>query len=200
MPEHRIPEVGARIMDLQDPTSKMSTTGGSAQGTVYVLDEAKAIEKKFKSAVTDSGSEVRRAPEKPGVSNLIEILAAVRGQTPEAVEAELKDARYGELKDDGRRGGDRLPGAGARSLYRPAGGRGRARGDPRRRRRARQEDRGRDARRRARAHGRGRAAARMMRVSAARTTRVRGPREQAEVGRPRGRAGWSSWPIGTVSG
>ena len=82
VPEHRIPEVGARIMDLQDPTSKMSTTGGSEQGTVYVLDEPKAIEKKFKSAVTDSGSEVRRAPEKPGVSNLIEILAAVRGVDP----------------------------------------------------------------------------------------------------------------------
>jgi tryptophanyl-tRNA synthetase len=98
VPEHRIPEVGARIMDLQDPTKKMSTTGASAQGTVYVLDEAKAIEKKFKSAVTDSGSEVRRAQDKPGVSNLIEILAAVRGRTPEDVEDEMKDVRYGELK------------------------------------------------------------------------------------------------------
>jgi tryptophanyl-tRNA synthetase len=98
VPEHRIPEVGARIMDLQDPTSKMSTTGGSEQGTVYVLDEPKAIEKKFKSAVTDSGSEVRRDPQKPGVSNLIEILAAVRGVGPAAVEAELSEARYGELK------------------------------------------------------------------------------------------------------
>jgi tryptophanyl-tRNA synthetase len=98
VPEHRIPEVGARIMDLQDPTKKMSTTGGSPQGTVYVLDEAKAIEKKFKSAVTDSGSEVRRSREKPGVSNLIEILAAVRNEAPAVVEAELKEARYGELK------------------------------------------------------------------------------------------------------
>src|ERR1700716_1675219 len=66
VPEHRIPEVGARIMDLQDPTRKMSTTGGGGtagaadgQGTVYVLDEPKAIEKKLKSAVTDSGSQVR---------------------------------------------------------------------------------------------------------------------------------------------
>jgi tryptophanyl-tRNA synthetase len=98
VPEHRIPEVGARIMDLQEPTRKMSTTGASEQGTVYVLDEPTAIEKKFKSAVTDSGSEVRRDPEKPGVSNLIEILAAVRGQGPAAVEAELAQARYGELK------------------------------------------------------------------------------------------------------
>jgi tryptophanyl-tRNA synthetase len=98
VPEHRIPEVGARIMDLQDPTRKMSTTSGSEQGTVYVLDEPKAIEKKLKSAVTDSGSEVRRDPQKPGVSNLIEILAAVRGIDPAAVEAELSEARYGELK------------------------------------------------------------------------------------------------------
>jgi tryptophanyl-tRNA synthetase len=98
VPEHRIPEVGARIMDLQEPTRKMSTTSSSEQGTVYVLDEPKAIEKKLKSAVTDSGSEVRCDPDKPGVSNLIEILAAVRGAQPEAVEAELADARYGELK------------------------------------------------------------------------------------------------------
>jgi tryptophanyl-tRNA synthetase len=99
VPEHRIPAVGARIMDLQDPTRKMSTTGGSEQGTVYVLDEPRAIEKKIKSAVTDSGSEIRRAPDKPGVSNLIEILAAARATTPEAVEAELAGARgYGDLK------------------------------------------------------------------------------------------------------
>jgi len=98
VPEHRIPAVGARIMDLQDPTRKMSTTSGSPEGTVYVLDEPAAIEKKFKRAVTDSGSEIRRAPEKPGVSNLIEILAAVREAQPADVESELANARYGELK------------------------------------------------------------------------------------------------------
>jgi tryptophanyl-tRNA synthetase len=98
VPEHRIPAVGARIMDLQDPTRKMSTTGASELGTVYVLDEPKAVEKKLKSAVTDSGSDVRRDSSKPGVSNLIEILAAVRGVEPEAIESELADARYGELK------------------------------------------------------------------------------------------------------
>jgi tryptophanyl-tRNA synthetase len=98
VPEHRIPPVGARIMDLQDPSAKMSTTGGSEQGTVYVLDEPKAIAKKFKSAVTDSGSEVRRSPEKPGVTNLIEILAAVRGIDPPAVESEFGEARYGDFK------------------------------------------------------------------------------------------------------
>jgi tryptophanyl-tRNA synthetase len=98
VPEHRIPGVGARIMDLQDPTRKMSTTGASEQGTVYVLDEPAAIEKKFRAAVTDSGSEVRISPEKPGVSNLIEILAAVRGSSPQDVEAEFAGARYGDFK------------------------------------------------------------------------------------------------------
>ena len=98
VPEHRIPVVGARIMDLQEPTAKMSTSGSSEQGTVYVLDEPKAIEKKLKGAVTDSGSEVRRAPDKPGVSNLIEVLAAVRCVAPDAVEAEFAQARYGEFK------------------------------------------------------------------------------------------------------
>jgi tryptophanyl-tRNA synthetase len=98
VPEGRFPSVGARIMDLQSPEKKMSTTGGSVQGTVYVLDEPKAILKKFRSAVTDSGSEVRRGPDKPGISNLIEILAAVRGTTPEAIETEFAAARYGEFK------------------------------------------------------------------------------------------------------
>jgi tryptophanyl-tRNA synthetase len=99
VPEHRIPKVGARIMDLQDPTRKMSTTGGTEQGTVYVLDEPAAIAKKLKSAVTDSGREIERSPEKPGVSNLIEILAVARETTPEGVEADMRDARgYGDLK------------------------------------------------------------------------------------------------------
>ena len=98
VPEHRIPEVGARIMDLQDPTTKMSTTGTGDAGTVYVLDEPKAIEKKVASAVTDSGSDVLRSREKPGIANLIEILAAVRGQEPASVESEFAQARYGEFK------------------------------------------------------------------------------------------------------
>jgi tryptophanyl-tRNA synthetase len=97
-PEHRIPEVGARIMDLQDPTSKMTTTGGTEQGTVLVLDEPDAVRKKFRSAVTDSGSEVRRGEGKEGIANLIEILAAVRGTSPEAVEDEFADSGYGDFK------------------------------------------------------------------------------------------------------
>jgi tryptophanyl-tRNA synthetase len=98
VPEHRIPAVGARIMDLQAPERKMSTTGGTEQGTVLVLDAPETIEKKFKSAVTDSGNEVRRAAEKPGISNLLDILAAVRGVSPESVEADFAQARYGEFK------------------------------------------------------------------------------------------------------
>jgi tryptophanyl-tRNA synthetase len=98
VPELRIPQVGARIMDLQEPARKMSTTGGSEQGTVYVLDEPKTVEKKIKSAVTDSGSEVRRGEGKQGVGNLIEILAAVRGATPEQVEADFAGSRYGDFK------------------------------------------------------------------------------------------------------
>jgi tryptophanyl-tRNA synthetase len=98
VPEHRIPAVGARIMDLQDPTTKMSTTGAGEQGTVYVLDEPKAIERKLKSAVTDSGSDVCIAPDKPGISNLIEILAAVRGTDAREIEAQFAQSRYGEFK------------------------------------------------------------------------------------------------------
>jgi tryptophanyl-tRNA synthetase len=99
VPEHRIPEVGARIMDLQEPTKKMSTTGGTQEGTVLVLDDPATIEKKIKRAVTDSGSDIVRAPDKPGVTNLIDILAVARGATPETVEDDMRSARgYGDLK------------------------------------------------------------------------------------------------------
>jgi tryptophanyl-tRNA synthetase len=98
VPEARIPRVGARIMDLQAPERKMSTTNGTPQGTVYVLDEPKTITKKVKSAVTDSGSEVVRAPDKPGISNLIDLLAAVRGTAPETIERDFSGKRYGDFK------------------------------------------------------------------------------------------------------
>jgi len=97
-PEVRTPAVGARIMDLQFPDRKMSTTGGSPQGTVHVLDEPEVVIKKFRSAVTDSGSDVRRGPDKPGISNLIEILAAVREISPEEVEREFDGSGYGAFK------------------------------------------------------------------------------------------------------
>jgi tryptophanyl-tRNA synthetase len=99
VPEQRIPEVGARVRDLQEPERKMSTTGGTEQGTVLVLDEPDVIRRKFRRAVTDSGTDIVRAPDKPGVTNLIEILAVARGVTPEQVEADMRDARgYGDLK------------------------------------------------------------------------------------------------------
>ncbi|HEX4759436.1 MAG TPA: tryptophan--tRNA ligase [Thermoleophilaceae bacterium] len=98
VPRHRIPEVGARIMDLQDPLKKMSTTAESDAGVIRVLDEPKVITKKVKSAVTDSGSEVLRAPDKPGITNLIEILSVLRGVAPEAVESEFDGSGYGNFK------------------------------------------------------------------------------------------------------
>jgi tryptophanyl-tRNA synthetase len=99
VPEARIPQVGARVADLQEPTKKMSTTAPSEAGTVLVLDDPDAIVKKFRRAVTDSGREVVRAPDKPGVSSLIEILAAVTDRTPEQVEREFAGAPgYGDFK------------------------------------------------------------------------------------------------------
>ena len=97
-PEHRIPEVGARIMDLQDPTNKMSTTGGSEAGTVLVLDDPKTVTKKIKSAVTDSGSEVKRGDGKEGIANLIEIMAVARGTSEDQIEREFGGSGYGDFK------------------------------------------------------------------------------------------------------
>ena len=101
LPEALIPEVGGRIMDLQEPTKKMSTTGGTPQGTVGVLDPPETIRKKFKTAVTDSGTDVRHAPDdKPGISNLMEILAIVGGQELSAIEARYDGQGYGAFKDE----------------------------------------------------------------------------------------------------
>jgi len=97
-PDHRIPELGARIMDLQTPETKMATTGGSEGGTVFVLDHPDDVRKKIRSAVTDSGTEVRRAPDKAGISNLIEILAVVRGSSPAEVESRFEGSGYGDFK------------------------------------------------------------------------------------------------------
>jgi len=101
VPEGIFPGVGARIMDLQEPEKKMSTTGGTAQGTVGMLDPPETIRKKFKSAVTDSGTEVRHDPdEKPGVSNLIEIMSVATGDPIEAVEARYDSGGYGRFKEE----------------------------------------------------------------------------------------------------
>jgi tryptophanyl-tRNA synthetase len=98
VPEGRIPQIGARVMDLQDPERKMSKTGGTEQGTIFVMDQPEVVERKIKTAVTDSGSEVLRRPDKPGITNLIEIMAVVRGVEPEAVEKEFADQGYGAFK------------------------------------------------------------------------------------------------------
>ncbi len=100
VPRGVYPEIGARIMDLQEPTRKMSTTGGTEQGTVRLLDAPDLIRKKFRSAVTDSGREVRRADDKPGVTNLVDILAVATGRTPAEVEAAYDGLGYGQFKTD----------------------------------------------------------------------------------------------------
>jgi tryptophanyl-tRNA synthetase len=98
VPSGVYPEVGARIMSLQDPLAKMGKTGSSEQGTIRLLDEPAAIVKKFKTAVTDSGREVRRADDKPGITNLIDIMSVATGRTPESIEEEFGDAGYGTFK------------------------------------------------------------------------------------------------------
>ncbi len=100
IPDGRYPEIGARIMDLQEPENKMSTTGGTPLGTVFVADPPDVIRRKFKGAVTDSGHEVHRAADKPGVTNLVEIMAVATGTPPEAVEDRYDGQGYGQFKSD----------------------------------------------------------------------------------------------------
>ena len=99
VPEAVLPPVGARIKDLQDPASKMSKSEESPLGTVLLLDPPDAITKKVKSAVTDSGREVRYAPEeKPGISNLLELYSAVADVPIPEAEARFSDGGYGTFK------------------------------------------------------------------------------------------------------
>lgn len=99
VPRATFPPAGARIMDLQDPTSKMSKSDDAAPGTILVLDPPEAIERKVKRAVTDAESEVRfDVDTKPGVSNLLSILGAATGRTPQ--EAGAGYTQYGPLKAD----------------------------------------------------------------------------------------------------
>ena len=100
VPDGIYPEIGARIMDLQEPTKKMSTTGGTPQGTLLMLDPPDVIRKKVRSAVTDSGSEVRRGDDKPGVTNLIDIMTVATGESAEAIEARYDGGGYGQFKSD----------------------------------------------------------------------------------------------------
>jgi tryptophanyl-tRNA synthetase len=99
IPEARIPESGGRIMDLQEPERKMSTTNGTPQGTVYMLDTPDVVRRKFRTAVTDSGRDVRRAAGKPGITNLIEIMSMATGGQADAIEDRYGDQGYGKFKD-----------------------------------------------------------------------------------------------------
>jgi tryptophanyl-tRNA synthetase len=102
VPDGRYPEVGARVMDLQDPEAKMSTTSPlEAQGVVRLVDEPDVIRKKFRTAVTDSGREVRHdRTGKPGISNLIEIMSVATGESFDQIEARYDGQGYGRFKDD----------------------------------------------------------------------------------------------------
>jgi tryptophanyl-tRNA synthetase len=101
VPKGVYPESGARVMDLQQPENKMSTTGGNPQGTIYLLDPPEAVRKKVKTAVTDSGREiVHDVNEKAGVSNLIEIMTVASGESIAEVERRFEGAGYGQFKSE----------------------------------------------------------------------------------------------------
>ena len=100
VPNGVYPETGARIMDLQSPTEKMGKTGSSEAGTIRLLDPPDVIRKKFRTAVTDSGRDVRRAEDKPGVTNLIDIFSVATGDPPEAIESRYDGEGYGQFKQD----------------------------------------------------------------------------------------------------
>jgi tryptophanyl-tRNA synthetase len=100
VPEGVYPEIGARIMDLQDPLGKMGKTGSSEQGTIRMLDDPDTIRRKLKTAVTDSGSEVRRGDDKPGITNLIDIYSVAAGETPDEIESRYDGSGYGQFKID----------------------------------------------------------------------------------------------------
>ena len=99
VPDGVFPEVGGRVMDLQEPTKKMSTTLSTEQGAVYMTDEPDVIRKKFRSAVTDSEREVRYDVEaKAGISNLLEIMSVATGRAIPELEREFGDGGYGDFK------------------------------------------------------------------------------------------------------
>jgi tryptophanyl-tRNA synthetase len=101
VPEVSIPEQGARIKNLQEPERLMSTTRGAPQGVVRVLDPPDVVRKKFKTAVTDSGTAVRYAPDdKPGISNLLEIMSVATGEGIPDLEARYDGGGYGRFKDE----------------------------------------------------------------------------------------------------
>jgi tryptophanyl-tRNA synthetase len=101
VPEGRYPETGGRIMDLQEPDRKMSTTDSQPQGKVLITDPPETVRRKLKSAVTDSGTDVRYDPDtKPGISNLLEIMSVATGEPIRALETRYDSAGYGRFKAD----------------------------------------------------------------------------------------------------
>jgi tryptophanyl-tRNA synthetase len=101
LPKGVFPEEGARIKNLQEPERAMSTTLGAEQGVVRLVDEPDVVRRKFKTAVTDSGREVRHDPaEKPGISNLIEIMSVATGESFAEVESRYDGAGYGQFKEE----------------------------------------------------------------------------------------------------
>ena len=101
IPEGIYPDVGARIKNLQEPERLMSTTRGAPQGVVRIVDEPDVIRKKFKTAVTDSGTDVRHAPdEKPGITNLLEIMSVATGDPIPELETRYNGGGYGRFKED----------------------------------------------------------------------------------------------------
>jgi len=100
MPRGVYPETGAKIMDLQEPEKKMSTTGGTEQGTVLILDPPDIVRRKFKTAVTDSEREIVHSPDKPGISNLIEIMTVATGESIADIQARYEGQGYGTFKQD----------------------------------------------------------------------------------------------------
>jgi tryptophanyl-tRNA synthetase len=100
VPEVGIPEQGARIRNLQEPERLMSTTRGAPQGVVRLIDPPDVVRKKFKTAVTDSGREVRHDADKPGISNLIEIMSVATGEAIPEIEARYDGQGYGPFKEE----------------------------------------------------------------------------------------------------
>ena len=100
IPEAYVPKIGARVMSLADPTRKMSKSDSNEKATVFILDEPDKIKKKLASAVTDSGTEIKYSPEKPGVSNLLGIHSALSGLSIKELEVHFEGKGYGVLKSE----------------------------------------------------------------------------------------------------
>jgi tryptophanyl-tRNA synthetase len=98
VPEPYIKKTGARIMSLQEPTKKMSKSDENNNASIFLLDDKDTIIRKFKRAVTDSGSEIRHSEDKPGISNLIEIYGVATGKSIPEIEKEFDGKGYGDFK------------------------------------------------------------------------------------------------------